>query len=166
MSRNKSLVDYFNVSIVKDFLTVRNSLSLPTGNLGIPRSKMPQIEDFKEFVKILERFEIETKTVRQRIGDMKLAQGEVNKDKVFKMMVDYRIKNKRMRGGVNFDGFPPVITNDNFILDGLHRQVAMFNINKHAYHDYTRVDASFKQIYSLIQNNPSVFQGVVRFRGL
>ena len=128
---------------------------------------MPQLDDFQGFVDILrDRFDIGVETRRLRIGDIKLAQGEVNKDKVFKMMVEYRIKNKRTRGGINFGGFPPVVTRDGFIFDGLHRQVAMYNINRHAYHNYTVIDADFRDLYRIVREHPSLFSRVVSFKRL
>lgn len=161
-----SVADYLNVSTAKDYLTSLNGLYIPTGNLGIPRDKMPQIDDFAKFEKIMKDFDIDIFTKRIRIGSVKLAQNEVNKDKVFKMMLNYRIKNRRSRGSVNFDGFPPLVSGDEIVLDGLHRQVAMVNVNKHAYHDYTVVNAGFKTIYNIIKNNPSKFYGVVSYKRL
>lgn len=161
-----SVADYIDIHTIKDFFTSRNGLYIPTGNLGIPRDRMPQIVDFNKFEKIMKSMEISISTTRVRIGSLKLAQNEVNKDKVYKMMLDYRIKNKRSRGSVNFPGFPPVITVDGYVLDGLHRQVAMVNVNKHAYHDYTQIDMTFKGLYKLITNEPSKFFGVVEYKRL
>ena len=162
----RPLVDFLNADTVSDFFTSRNSLLLPSGNLGIPRNKMPQIVDFERFKRILERQKVDFSTVRRRIGSVKLAQNEVNTDKVYKMMLKYRSKNKRTRGGVDFSGFPPVITKDGYVLDGLHRQVAMFNINRHAYHNYTMVEVGFKSLYKYLRNNPGRFAGVVEYKPL
>lgn len=162
----RSIAGYLDVNIAKDFLTAKNTLSIPTGNLGISRNSMPQITNFDKFKSLLLAYDIDIKNVRERIGSIKLAQNEVNKDKVFKMMMDYRYKNKRSRGSVNFEGFPPVITSDGFVLDGLHRQVAMYNVNKHAYHDYAQVNATFKTIYSIIRSNPGEFFGAVEYKRL
>ncbi len=158
--------ELFSLTLVNDFLTSRNGLLIPTGNLGIPRSQMPQIKDYKKFVKILDGYGIKVKKVRRRIGDLKLVQNEVNKDKVFKLMLEYRKLNRRTRGGVNISGFPPVISNDDLVLDGLHRQVAMYNMNKHAYHEYTMVDHPLKELYALIKDNPTVFGSSVEYKSL
>lgn len=166
MSKRRSVVDFLVVGIAKDFLTTRNSLRIPAGNLGIPRSNMPQLDNFNAFKRILGDMDVRVYRARRRISDIKLAQGEVNKDKVFGLMVDYRIKNKNKRGGVDFGGNPPVITRDGFVFDGLHRQVAMYNYNRHAYHDYTVVDMDFTDLYKLVRNNPSLFQDVVSYKRL
>lgn len=158
--------DLFSVQLISDYLTSRNNVAVPPGNLGIPRSQMPQIKDFDKFKKILEGMGISIKTVRLRVGDLKLVQNEVNKDKVFKMMLKHRSANRRTRGGVEMEGFPPVISNDKYVLDGLHRQVAMYNINRHAYQDYTSVDYPIKELYSLIKNNQQKFAGCVEYKGL
>lgn len=150
----------------RDFLVAQNSLVMPTGNLGIPRHQMPQIKDFNGFVKILKKYDIKVSTSRLRIGDIKLTQNEINKDKVFKLMTEYRSVNRRSRGGVDIKGFPPVITSDKYVLDGSHRQVAMHNINRHAYQTYSVIEAPVKKVIALIRDNPSVFKSVVVYRGL
>lgn len=161
-----SLVDVVNANTIRDFLTAKNSLQLPAGNLGIERRSMPQIKDFKKFERILKGLDISVRTEKLRVSDIRLAQNEVNKDKVFKMMLDYRKLNRRSRGGIDFPGFPPVVTSDGYVLDGLHRQVAMYNINKHAYHNYTVIGVSFREIYDIIRLDIGTFFGVVEYKGL
>jgi len=152
---------------ISDFLLAQNNLIMPTGNLGIPRSQMPQIADFKKFTKILEGFGIKTETgVRIRIGNLRFIQNEVNKTKVFKLMNQYRDTNRRTRGGIDIPGFPPVVTQDLFVLDGTHRQAAMFNINKHAYSDYTMIHADAKILIKFINNNKTKFGSSIKYKGL
>ena len=160
------LLDLLKASTARDYFTSRNGLLVPTGNLGISRSAMPQIKDFKRFEKVLGGYDIKIRTKRVRIGDISLTQNEINKDKVFRLMMEYRKANVRTRGGVNIPGFPPVLSSDNFVLDGSHRQVAMYNINKHAYQDYSVVDYPIRELYSLIKDNPAKFSGCVKYQGL
>lgn len=159
------LLSIINAFTVKDYLTSRNGLLMPTGNLGISRSQMPQIKDFDRFKKILNQYGVKVGKTRKRIGDLKMTQNEINKDKVFKLMLQYRKDNKRTRGGVDFPGNPPVISSDGYVLDGTHRFVAMFNINKHAYHNFTMVDMPIKELYQLIRNDNKFF-GTVEYKSV
>lgn len=159
------LLSVINAFTVKDYLTSRNGLLVPTGNLGISRSQMPQIKDFARFKKILNDRGVKVGKTRKRIGDLKMTQNEINKDKVFKLMLQYRKDNKRTRGGVDFPGNPPVISSDGYVLDGTHRFVAMFNINKHAYHNFTIVDMPIRELYELIRNDTKFF-GAVEYKSV
>lgn len=158
-----SLKDLLNPTIVQDYLHIRNSLMIPGGNLGIPRSQMPQIKDFEEFKRVLAKFDISVKQEYKRIGDIKITQNQVNKDKVFKLFLKYKRANKRTRGGVDIDGFPPVISSDNYVLDGTHRDVALYNLNKQAYLKYSVVDMPIRDLYSLIKENPWEFTRCVEY---
>lgn len=159
------LLSVINAFTVKDYLTSRNGLLVPAGNLGISRSQMPQIKDFARFKKILNDRGVKVGKTRKRIGDLKMTQNEINKDKVFKLMLQYRKDNKRTRGGVDFPGNPPVISSDGYVLDGTHRFVAMFNINKHAYHNFTIVDMPIRELYELIRNDTKFF-GAVEYKSV
>lgn len=159
------LLSIINAFTVKDYLTARNGLLMPTGNLGISRSQMPQIKNFDRFKKVLNGYGVKVGKTRKRIGDLKMTQNEINKDKVFKLMLQYRKDNKRTRGGVDFPGNPPVISSDGYVLDGTHRFVAMFNINKHAYHNFTMVDMPIKELYELIRNDTKFF-GAVEYKSV
>lgn len=159
------LLSVINAFTMKDYLTSRNGLLVPTGNLGISRSQMPQIKDFARFKKILNDRGVKVGKTRKRIGDLKMTQNEINKDKVFKLMLQYRKDNKRTRGGVDFPGNPPVISSDGYVLDGTHRFVAMFNINKHAYHNFTIVDMPIRELYELIRNDTKFF-GAVEYKSV
>ena len=159
------LLSVINAFTVKDYLTSRNGLLVPAGNLGISRSQMPQIKDFARFKKILNDRGVKVGKTRKRIGDLKMTQNEINKDKVFKLMLQYRKDNKRTRGGVDFPGNPPVISSDGYVLDGTHRFVAMFNINKHAYHNFTIVDMPIRELYELIHNDTKFF-GAVEYKSV
>lgn len=159
------LLSVINAFTVKDYLTSRNGLLVPAGNLGISRSQMPQIKDFTRFKNILNDRGIKVGKTRKRIGDLKMTQNEINKDKVFKLMLQYRKDNKRTRGGVDFPGNPPVISSDGYVLDGTHRFVAMFNINKHAYHNFTIVGMPIRELYELIRNDTKFF-GAVEYKSV
>lgn len=159
------LLSVINAFTMKDYLTSRNGLLVPAGNLGISRSQMPQIKDFARFKKILNDRGVKVGKTRKRIGDLKMTQNEINKDKVFKLMLQYRKDNKRTRGGVDFPGNPPVISSDGYVLDGTHRFVAMFNINKHAYHNFTIVDMPIRELYELIRNDTKFF-GAVEYKSV
>lgn len=101
--------------------TYRNNLILaPTGNLGISRECMPQI-DFKvrdEFINFLKSKGIIVRNIRVPAKSLKMAQGEYNRDKTGDMISNsVVITNDR----------PIFISKDGYILDGNHRFIAHIN---------------------------------------
>ena len=100
---------------------LRNPLEVPPENLSISRAHMPQIapDQRDNFIKSLEREGISHQFTRIAPIHLKATQGEFNLDKV-RSIID---KKPPMN--------PVIISKDNFILDGHHRWLADYNIDKH-----------------------------------
>lgn len=94
---------------------------VPRENLSISRSHMPQIDSQKrnDFLSSLEKEGISHQYVRMAPIHLKATQGEFDLDKVRSI-----IKN---RPNVQ----PSIISKDNFVLDGHHRWLADYNIDKY-----------------------------------
>jgi hypothetical protein len=99
----------------------RNPIEVPKENLSISRAHMPQIaQDQRDnFLKSLEDEGISHQYLRMAPIHLKATQGEFNLDKVRSIM-DKKPK-------LN----PVIVSKDNFILDGHHRWLADYNIDKH-----------------------------------
>lgn len=121
------------VSIL-DFLNVLNTLTVPTGNLGVSRSSMPQIEKrfLPEYLNWLETKDIKHKKIALPVKDIKLAQNEINKSKIIKIMKEID-KSKKLTD-------PIIISKDNFVIDGSHRLVAQLNHDKYSKIETIQID--------------------------
>lgn len=98
-----------------------NMLLAPTGNLGISRQEMPQIESKyrEQFIQWLKNKGIKVKRVRVMLNTLKLTQAEYNKDKVLNIIDQLKDKDKV------FD--PIFVSKDGMVLDGSHRLLALLN---------------------------------------
>lgn len=99
-----------------------NMLLAPTGNLGISRQDMPQIESKyrEQFIQWLKNKGIKVKRVRVMLSTLKLTQSEYNRDKVLDM-IDQN----------NVNSLDPIfVSKDGMVLDGSHRLLALMNMDK------------------------------------
>lgn len=99
-----------------------NMLLAPTGNLGISREQMPQIEaKYREqFIQWLKSKGIKVKRVRVVLKTLKLTQAEYNRDKVLNIIDQQKVK----------DLDPIFVSRDGMVLDGSHRLLALMNADK------------------------------------
>lgn len=104
--------------------TVVNHIVSPGGHLAISRANMPQIdqEDKDEFFKFMESRGVTFRKVRMDVKYLKLAQGEYHKLKVWSLMKKFA---KSMDNGPL-----PLVSSDGFILDGSHRFLAKYNLQR------------------------------------
>jgi hypothetical protein len=100
---------------------LRNPIEVPPENLSISRSHMPQIapDQRDNFLKSLEREGISHQFTRIAPIHLKATQGEFNLDKV-RSIIDKKPPTNSV-----------IVSKDNFILDGHHRWLADYNIDKH-----------------------------------
>lgn len=100
---------------------LRNPLEVPPENLSISRAHMPQIapDQRDNFLKSLEREGISHQFTRIAPIHLKATQGEFNLEKV-RSIIDKKPPTN-----------PVIVSKDNFILDGHHRWLADYNIDKH-----------------------------------
>ena len=136
----------FSFQTIFDAFTMINSVIMPTGNLGISRSQMPQIDGRHqgEFVKWLNGQGIKTKNVEIPAMSLMLTQNEINKAKVFKLMQVYR-------EGKLAKWAPVIVSRDNFVIDGSHRFVAIYNVNRYQNVDTIKVDLPAIELVKLCQ---------------
>jgi len=134
-----------------DAFSMINNVQLPTGNLGIMRSQMPQIDGphQAEFVNWLATKGIESKHTQTQVDRLMLTQNEINKAKVFKLMTMYR-------AGQVAKWAPVIVSKDGFVIDGSHRFVAIYNIDRYSKIKIIKVDAFAKDLVLLAQTFPRV----------
>lgn len=135
--------------IIQDILTVINNLILPVGNLGYTRGSMPQIDSDRvdEFIEYLHQNGVEVSPVKVRTKMLRLTQNEVNKLKVFEVM-------QRLRKGYKLPPF--FYSKDYYVLDGSHRFVGQFNLDKEKPVPAWKVDMPMQQLIKLA----NLFSGV------
>lgn len=142
---------------IGDMLTAMNNLSVPAGNLGVTRQHMPQIDDQEHFIVALYQHDIDITTEMVYVNQLRLAQSEINRTKVWKLMRHIRSilrKNKKPD--------PIFISQDNFVIDGSHRFVACLNIDRRMKIPVIRIDAKAIDVINLIREDPGLFR--VKFR--
>lgn len=112
------------VSEVHNFIDMRqqhinNNIMAPTGHLGIPRNRMPQIDSIyaNQFLDFIKAAGVKVRYIRVPAKSLKLAQGEYNRDKVASMI---------SKGESNIT--PITISQDGFVIDGMHRLIAKLNM--------------------------------------
>lgn len=118
----KGLLTYAAFKAANSLTFKYNSLKVPSGNFGVPRVAMPQIdmERLKDFLSWLDRQGIHYDRGAMNANNLKLYQNEINKDKVLSM-IDSVEKDKKSHR-------PVLVSADGYVIDGSHRVVAMQNL--------------------------------------
>ena len=112
-------------------------------NLGIPRTKMPQIheEDLPKFRKYLDRLGIKHRDQKIPLEDLKFTQKELSIDKV------------KAFKGKKFNNDKYIITSkDNYILDGHHRVLAKYMYKIGDTINAIKVDLPIKKLLEVCHN--------------
>lgn len=113
-------------NLISNVLTVLNTLKIPTGNYGILRSNMPQIDskDMGKLHEYLDGLGVEYTHTKIPTKKLKLTQSEINKTKILKIMMKLRRSKKTD---------PVIVCQETsgyyYVLDGSHRFIAMLNID-------------------------------------
>jgi len=133
---------------------IKNNLILaPTGNLGIPRDSMPQIDHKHraDFLAWLKDHGVKSREIRVPAKSLKMAQGEYNRDKVG-AIVD----------SGNVGGDPIFVSKDGYVIDGNHRLIAHLNLpGAGSYIRVCELGLETKALLELIHSYPNV-----RYRNL
>ena len=133
---------------------IKNNLILaPTGNLGVPREAMPQIDGKHrdEFLAFMKTHGVKVRDIRVPARSLKMVQGEYNRDKVGAIMDS---------GSVG--GAPIFVSKDGFVIDGNHRLIAHLNLpGTSAYIGVTELGLPARELLDLIHTFPKV-----RYRNL
>tara|TARA_R110000824_G_scaffold55256_1_gene152284 strand:- start:228 stop:1571 length:1344 start_codon:yes stop_codon:yes gene_type:complete len=126
--------------------------SVCVGNLGIPRSDMPQFDDpTQTFLKSLQKDRgIEVQNTTVPVGQLKATQREINAQKVFGML-----------DSLNAGKFPAIrdhiiVSNDNFILDGHHRWATLLVADPANEMKVHKVDMPIYQLLIAANASPGV----------
>lgn len=147
-----------NIPVVHTYIDMlqgmKNNLILaPTGNLGISRSEMPQIDGNHraEFIKFLRDKGLVVRDIRIPAASLKMVQGEYNRDKVGSIM---------SKG--NIGGDPIFVSKDGYIVDGNHRLIAHINLpSAGPYIEVTEIGLDIRSLLLLIRGFSKV-----RYRGI
>ncbi|URC15214.1 nuclease [Paraglaciecola Antarctic GD virus 1] len=138
---------------------VGTKLKIPKGNLGIPRSEMPQIASrfVPQFITYLKKNGASTVTKMESVSTLKMTQDEVNNDKILRMIND---------APASVLAKPIIVSKDGFILDGHHRFVALLNKDKSAKLKIFKVDIIMKELLKLAHSFPQVeVKGINEHKG-
>ena len=127
-------------------------------SLGVSRDKMPQInsKDVGEFVKYLKDKGIEASSSLIDVSKIGMTQKDINVDKVKDLL------------GVEKSNLakPVIISNDNYILDGHHRVVALYNVDKNFKLKTIKIDLGIKDLLNVAREFPKAsFKGITEFYG-
>jgi hypothetical protein len=145
--------------IIQDIFTVVNGLILPVGNLGYTRNSMPQIDDehVAGFMAYLQAQGIDVAPVKVRTKNLRLTQNEINKMKVFEVLQKLRRKVKMA---------PFFYSSDHYVLDGSHRFVAQYNMDKEKLVQAWRIDTPMANLIKIANLFPGVKHRTVSDRKL
>ena len=116
----------------------------PKNNLDISREDMPQIKSkyIDHYIEWLENNGILVKEKVLTANKLKPAQDEINKDKIKEMSKDID----------NIVEKPLVISNDRYILDGLHRWATLYNKYDRFPVKVLKVGLPFKKLINITKN--------------
>ena len=127
-------------------------------SLGVSRDSMPQInsKDVGEFVKYLKDKGIEASSSLIDVSKIGMTQKDINVDKVKDLL------------GVEKSNLakPVIISKDNYILDGHHRVVALYNVDKNFKLKTIKIDLGIKDLLNVAREFPKAsFKGITEFYG-
>jgi hypothetical protein len=125
------------------------SVEIIPNSLNIPRNKMPQIKstDVRDFIDFLKNKGISVSSKPFLVSSMKMTQRDINKDKVSSLMQSDKSSLAK----------PVIISSDRYILDGHHRVLALYNIDKNFKLNTIYVDIPIKQLLTISHEYPKSF---------
>jgi hypothetical protein len=121
------------------------------GNLGIPRSQMPQlpfggIPDFLKWLKA--KFGVDSRAVTAEVGKLRATQREINADKV-----------QDIASGNDPIGNDPIpISKGGYVLDGHHRWAALLSRNPRNRIRAVQINMPIKPLLKAANQYPGTFQ--------
>ena len=131
-------------------------------SLGVNRAQMPQInsKDIKDYLEFLKEVGIRFSAKTINVSKVGMTQKEINLDKVKSLLGTDRSNLAK----------PVIISKDGYILDGHHRVVALYNIDKNFKLKTIEVDLGIKDLLKVTKEYPNVsYKGIneyVRFNTL
>jgi len=118
-------------------------------SLGVKREHMPQISsnDIHNYIEYLRTHNIDVKGSMIPISKVKMTQKDLNLDKV----------NHLLTTSINSLSKPVIISKDNYILDGHHRVVALYNIDNNFKLHTIKVNTPIRNLLTITKEYPNVF---------
>ena len=122
-------------------------------SLGVNRAQMPQInsKDIKDYLEFLKEVGVRVSAKTINVSKVGMTQKEINIDKVKGLLGTDRSNLAK----------PVIISNDGYILDGHHRVVALYNIDKNFKLKTIEVDLGIKDLLKVTKEYPKVsYKGI------
>ena len=154
--------DYKTTNQIYKFEAADDSILTIKKSLGVNRAQMPQInsKDLKDYLEFLKEVGVRVSAKTINVSKVGMTQKEINIDKVKGLLGTDR----------NNLAKPVIISNDGYILDGHHRVVALYNIDKNFKLKTIEVDLGIKDLLKVTKEYPNVsYKGIneyVRFNTL
>lgn len=116
------------------------SIHTPVGNFGTRRIDMPQIRDIEKFIEFIASKEVETEEIAITANALRMTQIEFNEFKVFRML-------KVLSDPSKAESISRcIISSDNYILDGTHRFLALYNLSTDSMVRCIRIDKPMAEL--------------------
>jgi hypothetical protein len=124
-----------------------------TGNLGIPRVKMPQFRSKYQqaFLDSLEQQGVSVAYTKVAAGRLKATQKELNAEAVLEMTVRFKMGDYH-----KLFTRPVLISEGDYILDGHHRWATILTISPGAKVPVARIGMPIRELFKLALNHPLV----------
>lgn len=122
---------------------------VPKKNLGIPRSRMPQIKStlVPEFIEWIQGQGVGVVRSSVRAAILNATQKELNQGKVEKLADVSNLNHLKK---------PVIISSDLYLMDGHHRWMALITLDPNAKIAIVRVDLKIKELLDMAQNFSNV----------
>jgi len=117
-------------------------------NLGVPRKDMPQInsKDTGDFIKWFNMQGVSSKSMLMPLSKLELTQHDIDYNKVDSLSSAPRTILSK----------PIIVSNDNYILDGHHRVLALYNLDNDAKIPAVRINLPMKHLLDKSHDYPKV----------
>jgi hypothetical protein len=154
--------DYKTSNPIYKFESDKADVITISKSLGVNRAQMPQInsKDIKDYLEFLKEVGIRVSAKTINVSKVGMTQKEINIDKVKGLLGTEKSNLAK----------PVIISNDGYILDGHHRVVALYNIDKNFKLKTIEVDLGIKDLLKVTKEYPKVsYKGIneyVRFNTL
>lgn len=148
-----------NKASLKEGVIKEDTIKLFKKSLGVNRNDMPQIKskDISEYLKFLKDKGIQVKTTSIPVSKIGMTQKNVNLDKVKGLM----------GGDIKQLSKPVILSKDNYVMDGHHRVVALYNIDPNFKIKGIKVDVPIKELLELTSDFPRVsYKGIEEYANL
>jgi hypothetical protein len=143
----KLIID--KLSTIKKESVNESEVKVIKTSLGIDRKHMPQIQssNVADFISFLKSKGVDVKGSAIPVKSVKMTQSNINLDKV-KQLMD-KEKNNLAK--------PVIISSDNYILDGHHRVLALYNLDDSYKLKTIKTSVDIKKLLKLASEYPKVF---------